>query len=55
MARRRGPPSYLHMLMFAGVIAVTAYVILNLEFPRVGFVRLHGLDQFLREARASMQ
>ena len=55
MARRRGHPSYLHMLMFAGVIAVTAYVILNLEFPRVGFVRLHGLDQFLREARASMQ
>ena len=36
MSKRRHP-SYLHMVMFAGVMAVTAYVILNLEFPRVGF------------------
>jgi hypothetical protein len=55
MARRRGPPSILHMIMFAGVIAVTAYVILNLEFPRAGFVKLHRLDQFLIEQRASMK
>ena len=40
MARRRGPPSTLHMIIFAGVLAVTAYVILNLEFPRAGFVKL---------------
>jgi len=55
MARRRGPPSTLHMLMFAGIIAVTAYVILNLEFPRAGFVKLHHLDQLLIEQRASMR
>lgn len=55
MARRRGPPSYLHMMMFAGIMAVTAYVILNLEFPRAGFVKLHHLDQFLVEVRASMK
>ena len=28
------------MIIFAGVMAVTAYVILNLEFPRVGFGHL---------------
>jgi hypothetical protein len=55
MARRRGHPSYLHMLMFAGIMALTAYVILNLEFPRAGFVKLHHLDQFLVEQRASMK
>jgi hypothetical protein len=55
MAKHRGPPSYLHMIMFAGIMAVTAYVILNLEFPRAGFVKLHHLDQFLVEQRASMK
>jgi hypothetical protein len=55
MAKRRGHPSYLHMLMFAGIMSITAYVILNLEFPRAGFVSLHHLDSFLREERAAMQ
>jgi hypothetical protein len=54
MSKRRHP-SYLHMVIFAGVMAVTAYVILNLEFPRVGFARLTALDAFLREQRASMR
>jgi hypothetical protein len=54
MSKRRHP-SYLHMIIFASVMAVTAYVILNLEFPRVGFGHLHALDAFLREQRASMQ
>jgi hypothetical protein len=54
MARRRGRPSTLHMIVFAGIMAVTAYVILNLEFPRAGFVSLHHLDQFLIEQRALM-
>jgi hypothetical protein len=54
MSKRRHP-SYLHMVIFAGVMAVTAYVILNLEFPRVGFARLHALDAFLRDQRASMK
>jgi len=54
MSKRRHP-SYLHMLIFAGVMAVTAYVILNLEFPRVGFERLNTIDAFLREQRAAMR
>jgi hypothetical protein len=51
---KRKRPSYLHMVMFAGVIAVTAYVILNLEYPRVGFGRLRALDIILREQLAVM-
>jgi hypothetical protein len=54
MSKRRRP-SYLHMVMFAGVIAVTAYVILNLEYPRVGFGRLKALDMVLREQLAAMR
>lgn len=54
MSKRRHP-SYLHMVIFAGVIAVIAYVILNLEFPRAGFGHLHALDAFLREQRAAMR
>jgi hypothetical protein len=52
---KRQRPSYLHMVMFAGVIAVTAYVILNLEYPRVGFGRLRALDIILREQLAAMK
>jgi hypothetical protein len=52
---KRKRPSYLHMVMFAGVIAVTAYVILNLEYPRVGFGRLQALDVVLREQLAAMR
>lgn len=55
MAKRRGHASYLHILMFAGIMAVTAYVILNVEFPRAGFVKLRSLDQFLVEQRAAMK
>jgi hypothetical protein len=47
-------PSRLHILMFAGILAVTAYVILNLEFPRAGLVRLGPIDALLGEVRASM-
>ena len=54
MSKRRHP-SYLHMVIFAGVVAVIAYVILNLEFPRAGFGHLRTLDAFLREQRAAMR
>jgi hypothetical protein len=54
MSKRRHP-SFLHMIMFAAVISVSAFVILNLEFPRVGFVHLRAFDAMLREQRAAMR
>jgi hypothetical protein len=51
---KRAEVSRLHVLAFAGVLALTAYVVLNLEFPRAGFVRLGPLDALLAEVRASM-
>lgn len=51
---KRPRPSMLHVIIFAGVMAVTAYVILNLEFPRFGFGRLRAMDTFLILQRAAM-
>jgi hypothetical protein len=53
MSRSRRP-SRLHVLSFAGVLALTAYVVLNLEFPRAGFVHLGPIDALLTEVRAGM-
>jgi hypothetical protein len=53
MAKGRRP-SRIHVLTFAGTLAVTAYVILNLEFPRAGFIGLGAMDALLTQVRARM-
>jgi hypothetical protein len=45
---------WLHMLGVAVTISVAAYVILELEFPRLGLVRVGGMDRALAELRASV-
>jgi hypothetical protein len=47
--------SWLHILGFAGVMAVAVYVIIDLEFPRLGLIRVDTFDQALVELRASMK
>lgn len=46
--------SWLHTLGFAVVMAVSVYVILDLEFPRLGFIRVDAFDQALADLRATM-
>ena len=46
--------NWLHMLGFAAVLAVAVYVILDMEFPRLGFIRVDTFDQALVELRKSM-
>jgi hypothetical protein len=41
----------LHMIGFAAVMALSAYVILDLEFPRVGLIRIDAADQLLVDVR----
>ena len=41
-------------MLFAGALSVTAYVILNLEFPRLGFARLDAMDAILYQLRADI-
>jgi hypothetical protein len=45
----------LHMIGFAVMMTVTLYVILDLDHPRVGFIRLDYVDQALEDARAGMK
>ena len=47
--------SWLHMLGFAFIMAIAVYVILDIEFPRVGFVRIDYVDQILVDLRNSMR
>lgn len=46
--------SWLHTAAFVAVMAITVWVILDLEFPRAGFIRLDSFDQALVEIRQSM-
>lgn len=43
--------SWIHMIGYAVVIAATVYVILDLEYPRLGFVRIDAADQVLIDLR----
>ncbi len=48
--------------LFAGILLfvelghqLTVYVILDFEYPRVGFIRVDAFDQVLVDVRASME
>ena len=47
-------PSWLHMIGFAAVMAISAYVILDIEYPRRGLIRVDRFDQALVDVRATM-
>lgn len=47
--------SWLHMICFPAVIAITVYVILDLEHPRLGFIRVDDFDQALIDLRNAMK
>jgi len=47
--------SWIHVIGFALVMATTVYVILDLEYPRIGFIRVDAFDQILVELRQSMK
>jgi len=46
--------STIHILGFAATLALTVYVILDLEYPRFGLIRLDAADRVLVELRQSM-
>jgi hypothetical protein len=47
-------PRRLHSFAYAGVLAFTLYVILDLEYPRLGLIRVDAFDQVLVEVREGM-
>ncbi len=46
--------SPLHVFGFAAVMALSVYLILDIEYPRLGFVRIDTFDQAVIDLRASM-
>jgi len=46
--------NWVHTLTFVATLALTVYVIVDLEFPRAGFIRVDAVDQVLRDTRAAM-
>jgi len=54
MARAPKPP-WLHMIAFAAMMASSVYVILDVEYPRAGFIRIDAFDSLLVQLRASMR
>jgi hypothetical protein len=46
---------WMHQIGFAAIIASTVFVILDIEYPRLGFVRLDAIDQVLVSVREGMK
>jgi len=47
--------SWLHVVAFAAIISLTVYVILDLEYPRMGLIRIDTADKVLVELRQGMK
>ncbi len=50
--RHRG---WLHTIIFALILSLTTYVIIDLEFPRLGLIRVDSADRVLVDLRESMR
>jgi hypothetical protein len=46
--------SLLHIFAFAAIMAVMVFVILDLEYPRLGLIRVDAFDQILVDRLAGM-
>lgn len=54
MAGSKGRP-WLHISAFAIVMALAVYIIIDIEYPRLGLIRVDGFDQALMNLRAGMK
>jgi len=54
MAKNKSP-SWAHTISFAAVMALTIYVIVDLEYPRFGLINVRGADRVLVQLRESMK
>jgi cytochrome c oxidase subunit IV len=54
-ATSRSRSSWLYVVPFAATTAIAVYVILDVEFPRVGLVRLDASDYVLTEVLERMK
>jgi hypothetical protein len=50
-----GARSWIHMVTFAATLAITLYVVTDMEFPRLGLIRIESFDHFLTEVHHQMR
>jgi len=43
------------MLIFALVLSTTVFVIVDMEYPRLGFFKVNAFDQAIVDVRSSMK
>lgn len=46
--------TWLHAFVFASIMSVSAYVIIDLEYPRLGLIRVDDADQLMHDLRRSI-
>lgn len=46
--------SWLHVMAFSAIMSLTVYVIIDLEYPRMGLIRVDSADQVLLDLRKGM-
>ncbi|WJR79784.1 hypothetical protein [Bradyrhizobium sp. NP1] len=47
--------SWIHMVTFALTLAVALFIVTDMEYPRLGLVRIETFDHFLADAYAGMR
>jgi hypothetical protein len=47
--------SWLHVVGFAAIVALTIYVTIDLEYPRLGLIRVDSFDAILADVREAMR
>jgi len=52
---KRGSRSWLHMLLYAAIIPITIYAVLDFEDPRSGLIRVDAADKALLQLRDSIK
>ena len=46
--------SWIHMLLFAGTLTIALYIVTDMEYPRLGLIRIESFDHFLADAYDQM-
>jgi hypothetical protein len=43
------------MILFAGVLTVALYIVTDMEYPRLGLIRIESFNHFLTDAYDQMR
>lgn len=51
----RGQRSWLHIMIFLAILTLTFYTIIDMEYPRLGLIRVDDFDSLLRNVLTQMK